>query len=90
MLLHTESFHLVEDTHCLEILDFNSLGFLCHTEELSHVLLLELVVVGLDALMKPVGVLDLLDRVHAVLKSSWDGHNLLYCATKSFLIIVPV
>jgi len=59
-------------------------------EEVLHVLLLVLIILGLNTLMEPIWVLDTRDRVHALLKSSRDCHNFHDSARDTLLIVVPV
>jgi len=48
-----------------------------HFEELAHVLLLELIVLCLDALVEPVGILDAGDGVEAFLEGGGNRHDFL-------------
>ena len=63
---------------------------LCNLEEVLHILLFELIIISLDALVKPVWVLDFRNRIHTLLESGWNRHNLLDGAAKSLFVVIPI
>lgn len=61
-----------------------------HLEELTHVLLFELVVLSFDSLVKPLWIFDAWARVQTLLKSSRNRNDLLDGAPEPLFVVIPV
>jgi hypothetical protein len=78
LLIHQLFFSMINDTHACKIFNiFHHLSFRGNREEMFHIFLFELIIISLDSLVKPIRVSDLWNWIHAFLKCSWNGYNLL-------------
>ena len=59
-------------------------------EELPHVLLLELVILGFEPPVKPIRVRDARNRIHTLLKSRRNSHDLHDGSSQPLLVVIPV
>ena len=85
-----KSLDLIDHTHCLQVFYVSVSWLVNYFEEVHHVLLFELVVIGFDTFEEPLWIFNLGHRVHALLQSGWDCHNLLNGSTKPLLVVVPI